>query len=478
MQRISRALISVSDKTGLVELARALKSHGVEIVASDGTAQYLEENGITVVTVSEVTGADELLGGKVKTLHPMIHAAILANRGDESEMSSLDGFSPIDAVIVNLYPYPGFDIGGPALIRAGAKNSDFVSVITNPNQYQTFIEKLPEGITSEQRRQWAHEALVMTASYDLALASDRGDALRYGENPHQRGFLLRASAKSGVAGAEIIQGKAMSLNNYADLNIAWTIAQDNLHSAVVIKHGIPSGVAISGAPIDAYLKALASDPVSAFGGVIALSVEVDSQVAEAILGRFTEVVAAPSFTTEALSVFARKPNIRIVRIKNNLTSSPHVISIDGGYLVQERDSFDNNFDDVRSWKLVAGNNSSPSELLDLAFAWKVAARARSNAIVIARSLATIGIGAGNVNRLDAAAAAVHRARNHQPSLLKDSVAASDAFFPFPDGLQVLIDAGVRAVVQPGGSVNDEAVIAAANKAGISLYLTGIRHFSH
>ena len=235
-------------------------------------------------------------------------------------------------------------------------------------------EKLPEGITSEQRRQWAHEALVMTASYDLALASDRGDALHYGENPHQRGFLLRASAKSGVAGAEIIQGKAMSLNNYADLNIAWTIAQDNLHSAVVIKHGIPSGVAISAVPVDSYLKALASDPISAFGGVIALSVEVDSQVAEAILGRFTEVVAAPSFTTEALSVFARKPNIRIVRIKDSLTSSSHVMSINGGYLVQERDSFDNNLDDARSWKRVAGNNSSPSELLDLEFAWKVAAR--------------------------------------------------------------------------------------------------------
>ena len=478
MQRISRALISVSDKTGVVELARALQDEGVEIIASDGTAEYLKQHLINVLSVSQVTGAKELLDGKVKTIHPTIYAAILVNRGVQSEMDSLGGVAPIDAVIVNLYPHPGFDIGGPTLIRAGAKNAEYVSVISNPNQYPRFIELLADGITSEQRRQWAHEALVMTATYDLSLAGERGEPLRYGENPHQTASLLRSSSHNGVAGARIIQGKEMSLNNYADLDVAWKIVMDQPNSVSIIKHGIPSGVACEKNPEIAYRLALASDPDSAFGGVIAFRNQIDLGAAEAIIERFTEVVAAPSFTSDALSVFATKPNIRILEISANAQSKNHVISIDGGYLLQEQDSINGENDVAQSWKLVAGTKATPEELKNLEFAWKVVARTRSNAIVIAQNLATIGIGAGNVNRRDAATAAVNRAKNHQPSLLKGSVAASDAFFPFPDGLHLLIDAGIRAVVQPGGSINDEAVIEAAKRAGISLYLTGIRHFSH
>lgn len=478
MQKISRALISVSDKEGILELARALHSHGVEIIASDGTAEYLKRYLIEVRTVSELTGAPELLGGKVKTLHPAIHAAILANREDQSEMSSLGDTAPIDAVIVNLYPKPGFDIGGPALIRAAAKNADYVSVITSPHQYQTFIDLLPSGITSEHRQQWAHQALVMTAEYDLALAADRGKKLRYGENPHQSASLLVGVANTGVAAARIIQGKEMSFNNYLDLDAAWTIAKDHLNSAIIVKHGIPTGVACLQNSHDSYIRAIASDPVSAFGGVVAFNCEVDARTAEEIIGRFTEVVAAPVFSEEALEIFSRKPNIRIVVIARNTQPSWEIASIDGGFLAQEEDFFINDRDGASSWKLVAGDPVTPELIADLEFAWKVVARTRSNSIVIARSGATIGIGAGNVNRLDAALTAVQRAQSHQPALLKGSVSASDAFFPFPDGLQVLIDAGVSAVVQPGGSVNDEAVIAAAKSAGISLYFSGIRHFSH
>lgn len=478
MQQISRALISVSDKTGLVELANALRKHGVEIIASDGTAEYLKSNSIDALNVSDVTGAHELLGGKVKTLHPTIYAAILANRAVQSEIDSLEGFTPIDAVIVNLYPQPGFDIGGPALIRAGAKNAEYVSVISDPNQYPTFIQMLTKGITAEQRQRWAHEALVMTATYDLTLAAERGERLRYGENPHQGAHLLSDSSGTGVANARIIQGKAMSLNNYADVEVAWKIVMDQPDSAAIIKHGIPSGVARAEDMEKAYRSALASDPVSAFGGVVAFRNEVDARTANAITEIFTEVVAAPAFTSEALSIFAKKPHLRILEIRAKRVKKNHVVSIDGGFLFQNQDLMDSDVDNVKSWRLVAGRNVAPGELLDLEFAWKVVARARSNAIVIARSGATIGIGAGNVNRLDAATAAVKRAHDHQPSVLKGSVAASDAFFPFPDGLQVLIDAGVSAVVQPGGSINDEAIIAAAERAGISLYLTSRRHFSH
>lgn len=478
LRRIRRALISVSDRTGLLELARALTSHGIEIIASDGTARFLKEHSISVRTVSEITGAPELLGGKVKTLHPIIHGAILANQDDPKELTELTSPATIDAVIVNLYPAPGFDIGGPALIRAAAKNSQFVSVITHPRQYSTFMESLSTGISLEQRNEWALEALVLTAEYDLSLAANKGSSLRYGENPQQSATLLTRKAGDGVAGAQIIQGKEMSYNNYLDVDTAWLIASDQPKSVVIIKHGIPTGVAIADSALEAYETAFQSDPVSAFGGVVALNHEVDEKCAEAIIGNFTEVVVAPSFTNEALRIFEGKPNLRIMAITHKIDPSLQVKSIDGGFLLQSMDAISHDNDDPGNWSLVAGPQVTSQTLADLHFAWKVVARTRSNAIVIAKSGATIGIGAGNVNRLDAARVAVKNAQTHQLIKIPGSVAASDAFFPFPDALTVLIDAGVTAVVQPGGSIKDESVIAAAQSAGISLYLTGIRHFSH
>lgn len=475
-RKINRALISVSDKTGLLDLAQALMKENVEIIASDGTAEYLREHHITVRTVSEVTGASELLGGKVKTLNPAIHAAILANPDDDSEVKQLGAVGPIDAVIVNLYPLPGFDIGGPALIRAAAKNSMYVSVLTDPTQYESFVSILNAGTSLEDRNNWALQALITTAEYDLSLASQRGVELRYGENPHQRATLL--SRASGVAGARVIQGKAMSLNNYADLDAAWRIALENPKSAVIIKHGMPTGVACHSSATHAYRAALAADPISAFGGVVALSHEVDAACACEITERFTEVVAALSFTNEALEIFSSKTALRVVEITPQKSMTIEISSISSGYLIQDSDSITNAADNPQSWKLVSGAPLSRELLDDLHFAWKVVARTRSNAIVVAHSLSTIGIGAGNVNRLDAARAAIASAQKNNPDTLKGSVAASDAFFPFPDALEILVDAGVTAVVQPGGSINDDAVFEAARKAGISMYVTGIRHFSH
>ena len=476
LRKVTRALISVSDKTGLTELAEALIKNKVEIIASDGTANFLRDHKIKVRTVSELTGNSELLGGKVKTLNPAIHAAILANPDDDQELKELTALGPIDAVIVNLYPLSGFDIGGPALIRAAAKNSTYVSVLTGPNQYQSFIAALSAGISLEMRTTWAHQALILTAEYDLQLAAERGTHLRYGENPHQKAALL--SRATGVAGAKVIQGKAMSFNNYVDLDAAWQIAAENPKSAAIIKHGIPTGVACNSSAAGAYQAALECDPISAFGGIVAINHEVDAQCATLVVERFTEVIAAPTFSAEALEILAKKSALRVIEIGKEVSSSIQISSISGGYLIQDSDSIKNGADDVQSWTLVTGPKPSLEVLTDLQFAWRIASRARSNAIVIAQSSATIGIGAGNVNRLDAALSAVESARKNHPGSLRGSVAASDAFFPFPDALEVLASAGVMAIVQPGGSIKDEAVIEAAHKAGISMYLTGIRHFSH
>ncbi len=475
-RKINRALISVSDKTGLLSLAQALVKHHVEIIASDGTAEYLREHEIMVSTVSELTGTSELLNGKVKTLNPAIHAAILANPDDASEVKQLGAIAPIDAVIVNLYPLPGFDIGGPALIRAAAKNSMYVTVLTEPTQYEAFISTLTTGTSTEERKTLALQALITTAEYDLRLAAERGVQLRYGENPHQGATLL--SRSSGVAGARVLQGKAMSLNNYVDLDAAWTIALENPNSAVIIKHGIPTGVACRPLVTEAYTAAIASDPISAFGGVVALNHEVDEQCARAITERFTEVVAALSFTDDALKILATKSALRVVEIPRLKNHSMDISAISGGYLIQTSDSITSPADDPHAWKLMSGEPVKPEHLDDLHFAWRVVARTRSNAIVVAHSQCTIGIGAGNVNRLDAARSAIHAARTHHPEKLQYSVAASDAFFPFPDALEILAEAGITAIVQPGGSINDGAVIEAARKAGISMYFTEIRHFSH
>ena len=475
-RKVNRALISVSDKTGLLELAQALVQEKVEIIASDGTAEFLRAHQIVVSTVTELTGDSELLGGKVKTLNPAIHAAILANPDNTSEIEELVSVGPIDVVIVNLYPLPGFDIGGPALIRAAAKNSAFVSILTDHSQYQNFIAALATGTSLEERNNLALQALIKTAEYDLTLAAERGAQLRYGENPHQHAALL--SRSSGVAGARVLQGKAMSLNNYVDLDVAWKIAQENVNSAVIIKHGIPTGVACMSSAASAYKAAIASDPISAFGGVVALNHVLDAECAKVITERFTEVVAASSFTTEALEILASKSALRVVEIANEESPSIEISSISGGYLIQDLDSITHDADDAQNWKLVCGAPLPPEVFTDLHFAWKVVARTRSNAIVVAKSNSTIGIGAGHVNRLDAARAAVDCARSHQAEKLLGSVAASDAFFPFPDALEILVAAGVTAIVQPGGSINDDAVIESARKAGISMYFTGIRHFSH
>ena len=322
----------------------------------------------------------------------------------------------------------------------------------------------------------ALQALITTAEYDLRLAAERGVQLRYGENPHQLATLL--SHSSGVAGARVLQGKAMSLNNYVDLDAAWTIALENLNSAVIIKHGIPTGVACRSSVTEAYTAAIASDPISAFGGVVAFNHEVDEQCARAITERFTEVVAALSFTDDALKILATKSSLRVVEIPRLHTHSMDISAISGGYLIQTSDSITSPADDPHAWKLMSGEPVKPEHLDDLHFAWRVVARTRSNAIVVAHSQCTIGIGAGNVNRLDAARSAIHAARTHHPEKLQYGVAASDAFFPFPDALEILAESGITAIVQPGGSINDGAVIEAARKAGISMYFTEIRHFSH
>lgn len=473
LKKISRALISVSDKTGILELAKALRDNGVEIIASDGTAAYLQDNKIDVRTVTEITGSPEILGGKVKTLHPAIHAAILANPDDSLERSQLTAIGPIDALIINLYQLPGFDIGGPAMIRAGAKNYEHVCVITSPTQYSDLAMNLKSGISLSQRQQWARTALITTAEYDLQLAAQSGTSLRYGENPHQSATLVSKS-NLGVAGSEFIQGKAMSFNNFLDIDAAWKLCNVIKGSVSIVKHGIPTGVAHSRDLAAAYRSAFACDSISAFGGVVAVSAHVDEMCALEITKNFTEVVAAPSYTEAALILFSSKSNLRVIKIKESQPTPWEFRAIDGGYLIQERDLFTEN-DSATSWKLVAGKACNSSQLKDLEFAWRIAALSRSNAIVVAKDQATVGIGAGNVNRLDAARSAVFRA---QPHSLQGSVAASDAFFPFPDALEILIASGVSAVVQPGGSVNDFDVIAAAQAAGITMYTSGIRHFSH
>ena len=475
-RKISRALISVSDKTGILELARALRDAQIEIIASDGTATYLRNEGIELRTVTEVTGAPELLGGKVKTLHPVIHASILANPDDSHERSELIVLGPIDAVIVNLYPMPGFDIGGPALIRAAAKNCEFVSVLTHPSQYGEFIAGLSDGFSAQQRELWARSALVLTSEYDLQLAAQRGIDLRYGENPHQSASLIPMS-HHGVAGATVLQGKQMSFNNYLDLDAAWKISTLYDGAVAIVKHGIPSGVACASDIAHSYQKAFACDPLSAFGGVVAANGEIDERCATLIVKNFTEVVAATGYTQEARDVLASKPNLRILQISATENTEVDARRINGGILVQDRDFFQT-ADDLHSWTLVAGNPADTAQQEDLEFAWKVAAMARSNAIVIAKDRGTLGIGAGQVNRLDAARSACVRATTHSSQQIAGSVAASDAFFPFPDALEILITAGVTAVVHPGGSINDAAVIAAAQKAGITMYVTGTRHFSH
>jgi phosphoribosylaminoimidazolecarboxamide formyltransferase/IMP cyclohydrolase len=514
---IRRALVSVYDKSGLEELAQGLVAAGVEIVSTGSTAKVIAAAGCSVTAVNDVTGFPESLEGRVKTLHPHIHGGLLADlRKPEHERELADlGIAPFELVIVNLYPFDEtvasgadidecveqIDIGGPAMVRASAKNYANVAIITSPKHYAAVLEAALEGgFSLEQRAILAAEAFAHTASYDIAVASwlgsvvapdpagegfpawlgaswERGSVLRYGENPHQRASVyLSRSREPGLAGAVQHHGKEMSYNNFVDADAARRAAFDHLEPAVaIIKHANPCGIAVGPDIAAAYRLAHETDPVSAFGGVIAANREVSLAMAEAVVDVFTEVIVAPSFDPEALALLATRKNLRVLEV-----DGPHpgkrveMRTISGGVLVQAVDDIEADGDSPESWRLACGEPVDEQTLSDLEFAWRAVRSAKSNAILLARDGAAVGIGMGQVNRVDSARLAVDRAGSRAAG----SVASSDAFFPFADGLQVLIDAGVRVVVQPGGSVRDDEVIDAARVAGVTMYFTGTRHFFH
>jgi phosphoribosylaminoimidazolecarboxamide formyltransferase/IMP cyclohydrolase len=530
---IRRALISVYDKAGLLDLATGLHAAGVEIVSTGPTAQRIADAGVPVTRVEEVTSFPECLDGRVKTLHPRIHAGLLADTRKPEHLAQLRQLevTPFDLLVSNLYPFTDtvasgaqpdecveqIDIGGPAMVRAAAKNHPSVAVLVEPSRYTWALEQIGSGgFTLPDRQRLAAEAYRHTAAYDVAVASWMGSVLapeedtaagavpgfpawmgatwtrraglRYGENPHQAAALYvgggSGHASEGLAGAEQLHGKEMSYNNYVDADAAWRAAHDHeLPCVAIIKHANPCGIAVAdsgsatdpGAAIaEAHRKAHACDPVSAYGGVIAANREVSVAMAEQVSEVFTEVVAAPSYAPGALDVLARKRNVRILQVNAAPRAGTEMRAVSGGLLVQSRDLVDAPGDDPAKWELATGAPVDASTLADLAFAWRACRAVRSNAILLAKDGATVGVGMGQVNRVDAAGLAVQRAGDRAAG----SVGASDAFFPFPDGLEVLLRAGVRAVVQPGGSIRDSEVIAAAAASGISLYLTGTRHFAH
>lgn len=464
------ALISVSDKSGIEDLAKALIKFGFKILASDGTFKFLTECGIKSEQIRVFTGADEIFDGRVKTLHPMIHGSILFDRDDVNHRLESErlGVRPIEIVVVNLYGQVKFDIGGPALIRAAAKNHKHVAVLTDPSQYPSFIDSLSEGLTEESRRELAIAAIEATARYDLAILQDLSNPLRYGENPHQHGSIV---GSKGVAGAKLVLGAQPSFNNYLDIDCATLIAKDHaLNTSVIVKHGMPCGVGSDADSLKSFEKALASDESSAFGGVIATNFEVDLELAKKISSGFYEVLVAPNFTSEALSELGKRKKLRALKLESRLEKSQSIREINGGFLFQDIDVIEGS----ESWRLVSGVEVIPQIRADLEFAWRCVSRTRSNAIVIARDLATIGIGMGEVSRVAAAKNAVTRAAIRS----NGAVAASDGFFPFADGLEILAKAGVQAIVAPDGSIRDEEVIAAAKKLQITLYFAAKRHFSH
>ncbi len=506
---VDRALISVSDKTGLVAFAERLSAAGVEIVSSGGTARHLSDAGIAVTSVADVTSVPEMLGGRVKTLHPNIHGGILADLGDDQHLGDLEarGIDPFQLVVVNLYPFEEtvageasdaeaieqIDIGGPTMIRAAAKNHRWVGVVVSPGRYDEVAEAVETGgLSAELRRTLADAAFAMTASYDAAIASwfegDRafGDVssvldhtarLRYGENPHQFAALYAEREGEGWwLRADQLQGKAMSFNNYADTEAAWRLVADLARpGAVVIKHANPCGAAESDTAADAFLAAWECDPLSSFGGVIALNAELDAAAAARIAEYFVEVVIAPSVTREAAEILAKRRNLRVLEAPFAGTRDLDVRRIDGGYLVQERDRVQLGGDGFPEGWTVAGERPPTSdEIVDLRFAWTVAAHTKSNAIVVAKDRAAIGVGAGDQSRIGAAERALSRAGDRSDG----AVAASDGFFPFPDGVELLTTAGVTAVVEPGGSIRDDEVIAAANAHQMAIVFTGRRHFLH
>lgn len=512
---IKRALISVYDKTGLVELGTKLQDNGVEILSTGSTAQTLAQAGISVTPVEEYTGFPEMMGGRVKTLHPRIHGGILADQNNPEHVAAISAhdIAPFDLIVINLYPFAQtiasgasyaecieqIDIGGPSMLRGAAKNHSSVAVISNPNQYELLFHALDQGgFTLEERARLALATFRTTAEYDIAIAQWLGEqqgsstewfaaawhgiaALRYGENPHQEAAVYRSAASgnggqtTGIAQAVQLHGKEMSFNNYTDADAAVRSAFD--HSApcvAIIKHANPCGIAVGSTIEAAYAKAHECDPVSAFGGVVAANRPVSLAMAQALSEIFTEVVVAPSYEAGAVEVLSKKPSIRILTLPNFSQITTELRPISGGLLVQSTDLVDAAGDSAAQWQQVSGEKLAPELLADLEFAWRAVRAVKSNAILLAHGGASVGVGMGQVNRVDSARLAVSRAGDRA----RGSVAASDAFFPFADGLQILIDAGVEAVVQPGGSVRDEEVIAAAKAAGVAMFFTGVRHFSH
>ncbi len=506
---IRRALVSVYDKDRLLELGAALSKAGIEIISTGSTAKTLQGSGIAVTEVSEYTGFPEIMGGRVKTLHPKIHSGILADQDNSDHMQAIADLDiePFDLVIINLYPFAQtiasgaayaecieqIDIGGPSMLRGAAKNHGSVAVISKGAQYDALFAAISAGGTTlEERRNFALEVFRTTAEYDLTIASwlgtqismdipdwfgliwKRESSLRYGENPHQSAAIYRGGPP-GIVNAVQSHGKEMSFNNYTDADAAWRAALDHTDPCVaIIKHANPCGIATGTDIASAYLAAHACDPVSAFGGVIAANRKVTVAMAEPLSQVFTEVIIAPEYEPAALEILMKKPSIRILTCPNTKLSPLEIRPVSGGVLLQNTDKIDAPGDECANWNQVTGEKVSQQVLADLQFAWRAVRAVKSNAILLAKNGAAVGIGMGQVNRVDSARLSIDRAGERA----QGSVAASDAFFPFADGLQILIDGGVTAVVQPGGSVRDEEVIAAANSAGIAMFFTGTRHFSH
>ncbi len=500
-----RALLSVYDKSGVVEFGRRLSELGWDVLSSGGTAKALREAGIPVADTAEYTGFPAILGHRVVTLHPKIHGGILADRDEPSHLEDLEkyGIEPISLVVGNLYPFgesPSvemIDIGGPAMVRAAAKNYSHVGVVTDPSDYPAVLSELEAkgSLSPETRKRLAKNAFAHTAAYDaavvewmdgegagetsdefpenLTLRFEKNLALRYGENPHQRAaYYARTDTRHLLSGAGKLQGKDLSFNNLYDVDAARSLlAEFEGHpAAVIIKHANPCGAAVGGTLAEAYRKALASDPVSAFGGVVALNEEVDGELAGEISKVFTEVLIAPSFTSESREVFAKKPNSVLLEAG---TLAPHPFAskpVSGGILLQDSDETEN----ASEYEVVTETKPSEGQMRDLLFAWRVAKRVKSNAIVLVRDGATVGVGAGQMSRVDSSGIAIRKAGDR----VHGSVGASDAFFPFADGVEVLAEAGVSAVIQPGGSKRDAEVIGAANRYGVPMVFTGRRHFLH
>jgi phosphoribosylaminoimidazolecarboxamide formyltransferase/IMP cyclohydrolase len=523
---VRRALLSVSDKTGLTEFAAALSKAGVELVSTGGTANSILSAGIAVRDVSELTGFPEIMDGRVKTLHPSVHGALLGVRDDpeHAEAMRLHGIEPIDLVVVNLYPFEevrqsgadtasiveNIDIGGPAMVRASAKNHAYVAIVTDPEDYASVLNALEVNFGSlslEFRQKLAAKAFARTAAYDAAISGWFADTLaighptwrafggrldsvmRYGENPHQEaGFYVTGDKRPGVATARQLQGKQLSYNNINDTDAAFELAGEfdpaRTAAVAIIKHANPCGVAEGPTLRDAYLKALACDPVSAFGGIVAVNGLLDAEAAEEIVKTFTEVIIAPEASEEARAIVAAKKNLRLLvtgGLPDPRAAGTSVKSVAGGFLVQGRD---NAVVDDLDLKVVTKRAPTAAELADLKFAFRVAKHVKSNAIVYAKDLATVGIGAGQMSRVDSSRIAARKAIDAAEAaglaepLTEGSVVASDAFFPFADGLLSAVEAGATAVIQPGGSMRDEEVIAAADAHGIAIVFTGVRHFRH